>query len=345
MFHVLPRLHAIHVQRGTRSFLCILFLHIQCTLCPLDRKCHTYGSNKERNKEEDNNSCYEVKDHLKINIALNKACLTDETFSSPYDPEKAVLLAKLSAVAYAEPENLHNCLRTITSDDDCTIQEAIGRKCEVLFSDNKECFAFTAISTTRKMIVLSFRGTAAGGLQLIDQLQQTLAGSETFKESGKVHKYFKYAFTKLYEPCILKSVRSLVETYNGFHVYVTGHSLGGAMASLAAYALVKDLRLSNKIVSLYTFGMPRVGDKTYAYNHAQEVPNSWRIIQRSDVVPRLPSTDRGYYHHRTTILYDNDMTNARRYIVFTDNEDSTCRKVFFLGDHTEYFKIDIGSFC
>lgn len=52
-----------------------------------------------------------------------------------------------------------------------------------------------------------------------------------------------------------------------FQFKALGHSLGGALASIAAVELIAQGDVSADRVKLYTFGQPRTGDKTYAEIH------------------------------------------------------------------------------
>ena len=72
-------------------------------------------------------------------------------------------------------------------------------------------------------------------------------------------------------------VKELVAKYPNYKVADSGHSLGGAIASIAAYELVSDRYVSSDQIMLYTYGMPRVGDKKYALDHYRMVPESWRF--------------------------------------------------------------------
>lgn len=58
-------------------------------------------------------------------------------------------------------------------------------------------------------------------------------------------------------------------------VVVTGPSLGGALASMTAAALVHNRTVPTDKLSLYTFGMTIVGDKKYSLDHVNLVKNSF----------------------------------------------------------------------
>ncbi|MFZ2143107.1 MAG: lipase family protein, partial [Xanthobacteraceae bacterium] len=68
-------------------------------------------------------------------------------------------------------------------------------------------------------------------------------------------------------------------------VWVTGHSLGGAVALIAA------ARLKMKSIKplVHTFGQPRVGLGDFAERYAMELPERlWRFVNQSDIVTRVP---------------------------------------------------------
>ena len=61
---------------------------------------------------------------------------------------------------------------------------------------------------------------------------------------------------------------------------LTGHSLGGALATLAAHELVAALNqaATSIHVSCYTFGAPRTGNHAFARDYQSLVPDTWGLI-------------------------------------------------------------------
>jgi predicted lipase len=55
-----------------------------------------------------------------------------------------------------------------------------------------------------------------------------------------------------------------------------GHSLGGAIASLAALELAKHFPSSQ--LHVYTFGQPRVGNRCFAAEYQAKVPDHWSVV-------------------------------------------------------------------
>jgi pimeloyl-ACP methyl ester carboxylesterase len=80
----------------------------------------------------------------------------------------------------------------------------------------------------------------------------------------------------------LTTVKDLIDEFGRLSgtLYCTGHSLGGALAALAAY------RLRGKLTATYTFGAPMVGDAVFA--HGLEDLPLHRVAMRLDPIPTLP---------------------------------------------------------
>ncbi len=72
-------------------------------------------------------------------------------------------------------------------------------------------------------------------------------------------------------------------------IFITGHSLGAGLATLAALhisEIAKRKRISASI-NLYTFASPRVGDETFA-EHFKSLPFSYRVINSEDLIQSVP---------------------------------------------------------
>jgi len=102
----------------------------------------------------------------------------------------------------------------------------------------------------------------------------------------KVHHGFLSAF---------RSVESLIRADLDANVpetlglYITGHSLGGALAQIASAAFARD-----SLAACYSFGSPRVGGMTFDYE--VKCPH-YRVVNAWDLVPAIPPPLwRGYLH-------------------------------------------------
>ena len=63
---------------------------------------------------------------------------------------------------------------------------------------------------------------------------------------------------------------------------MTGHSLGGALATLAAFDIKQALGAF--CVQLYTFGTPYPGNRAFAREFNALLPDTWHIIHEGDAV-------------------------------------------------------------
>ena len=59
---------------------------------------------------------------------------------------------------------------------------------------------------------------------------------------------------------------------------LTGHSAGGALATLAALDLACAAHMPRLRIAMYNFGSPRVGNKHFTTLFDQRVPNAFRVI-------------------------------------------------------------------
>ncbi|OCQ99973.1 hypothetical protein BCD64_02515 [Nostoc sp. MBR 210] len=123
-------------------------------------------------------------------------------------------------------------------------------------------------------------------------------------------------------PGVSNALLDLYQQPNDTALYITGHSLGGALATLAAYkSLVYEK--SFYITALYTFGSPRTVQQALAKKIAQKFDGrSHRIVNGIDVVPRLPP--------RVPVLLD--FSHINKLVYFSKNRH---RKVkTFWGEDT-----------
>ncbi|XP_058108777.1 triacylglycerol lipase OBL1 isoform X2 [Magnolia sinica] len=107
-------------------------------------------------------------------------------------------------------------------------------------------------------------------------------------------------------------LRILLNEHKNAKFIVTGHSLGGALAILfpAVLLLHKEKEMMKRLLGVYTFGQPRVGDRqlgSFMEAHLNvPVPRYYRLVYSNDLVPRLPYDDKTFlYKHFGLCLYYN----------------------------------------
>lgn len=122
----------------------------------------------------------------------------------------------------------------------------------------------------------------------------------------KVHNGFYTAWNQA-KSTVNAQIQNLLSLHRGVPIYVTGHSLGGALATLA----VGDLKETfGNIASLLTFGQPRVGNKEFAAYFASVIVAN-RVVHYADIVPHIPPSSFGFSHQGNEIWYDKAMSTYK----------------------------------
>lgn len=109
--------------------------------------------------------------------------------------------------------------------------------------------AFGAVDQGARKAYIAFRGSQP--LQYQDYLTDLMVALKPHVRNGRVHTGFSSRYLD-----IQSQVQSWLNQFPGYMLTLTGHSLGGALATVAAAAFL-DARL-------VTFGSPRVGDVRFA---------------------------------------------------------------------------------
>ncbi|KAH9307385.1 hypothetical protein KI387_035296, partial [Taxus chinensis] len=183
---------------------------------------------------------------------------------------------------------------------------------KICFLDNRRTDTQVAVwrDTSQQRLVIAFRGTEQirwkdlrTDLMLVPTgLNPERVGGD-FKEEIQVHSGFLSAYDS-----VRNRLLSFIKTSIGFmegekektsvwHIYVTGHSLGGALATLLALELSSSqmAKCGYIDITMYNFGSPRVGNKRFAEAYNKRVKDSWRIVNHRDIIPTVPRL-MGYCH-------------------------------------------------
>ena len=141
------------------------------------------------------------------------------------------------------------------------------------------------VATTADIIYVVFRGTQTIS-EWITNATFPQVDYDFVDDGGKTYR----GFTKIYQTineAVITTVNNLIASGIYSTLYVTGHSLGGALAVLAA----PELRDRTSLTPImYNFAAPRVGDPSFSQRYSELVKNSWRTVNSNDLVPTLPPT-------------------------------------------------------
>ncbi|XP_020682703.1 uncharacterized protein LOC110099777 isoform X4 [Dendrobium catenatum] len=184
---------------------------------------------------------------------------------------------------------------------------------KICFLDNVSTDTQVAIwrDSVRRRLVVAFRGTEqAKWKDLLTDLMFLPAGLNPerlggdFKQEVQVHGGFLNAYDSVRNRLLMLIKLAIgyheehhLESMPKWNVYVTGHSLGGALATLLALEISTSPMAKHGMISvtMYNFGSPRVGNRRFADIYNEKVKDSWRVVNHRDIIPTVPRL-MGYCH-------------------------------------------------
>ncbi|KAK6254552.1 hypothetical protein QUC31_016282 [Theobroma cacao] len=224
-----------------------------------------------------------------------------------------------------------------------------------LVVDIQNCLqAFVGVAKDLNAIVIAFRGTQEHSLQnwVEDLFWKQLDLNYPGMPDAMVHHGFYTAYhNTTIRPGILHAVKKAKEFYGDLEIMVTGHSMGGAMASFCALDLTVNHEAKN--VQVMTFGQPRIGNAAFTSYYSKLVPNTIRVTNDHDIVPHLPPYYSYFpqktYHHfpREVWLYNlglGSLVYRVEKVCDGSGEDPACSRSVTgnsIADHLNYYGVDL----
>ena len=146
------------------------------------------------------------------------------------------------------------------------------------------------VASTGDLVFLSFRGTKEIRDWLVDIDIRSID-----RPYGTVHRGFFEAFTDA-----RTKMESLIGDLAGRKLVITGHSLGGALATIAA----AEWQTKYDISTIYTYGQPAVGRGNFQAFFARHYSGKFfRVVNDRDIVARVPPN---FFHVGKLIHFDAD---------------------------------------
>ena len=182
-----------------------------------------------------------------------------------YDPVHAYWLSECAKLAYKDTKSIKARAR----------KWGLGRVNSIR-RNNTQCF----VASNDRVVIVAFAGTDFSEIEdIVADVDVRLVSGY----GGKVHAGFDRAYR-----FVRSRVRDQVAAHarGGKTVWLTGHSLGGALATLAAL----DLRGQKRTVKgVYTYAPPRVGNKAFSRNFNTKLGDrAYHLARVTDPVPTLP---------------------------------------------------------
>jgi triacylglycerol lipase len=158
--------------------------------------------------------------------------------------------------------------------------------------------AQAAVLHCNRTVVVAFRGTQI--MQILEGLLDVLladipVGLTPWETGGRVHAGVKRSLEEVWSELAAALARLADGPLGPREVWFTGHSLGGALATLAAARF-------RRAAGLYTFACPRVGDAEFAAKF--DVSNVIRFVHCDDLFARCPPRLLHYKHVGTPVYID-----------------------------------------
>lgn len=199
-----------------------------------------------------------------------------------YSDRMAWILASMAHLAYDRFEDSHDLqkLRKIF----ITKLESGGFKLvKTFYSRETDTQAFLAKND--EFAVLAFRGTE---VTKNTDIKIDVQATKVSVLEGRIHSGFRLAYDS-----VAKDVEKSVLELKGLPLYLTGHSLGAALATVATQRLEHKPRIRESIAACYTFGSPRVGNSHYDLEFKSPI---YRVVNTTDIVTAIPLLAMGYMH-------------------------------------------------
>lgn len=163
-----------------------------------------------------------------------------------------------------------------------------------------------AVAKRGNAIVVAFRGTKGdnladtftAGVMLdgnIRRVQPSFIRSD-MRGDVLVHAGFQRSYLRL-----RSQVLAALDGQRDVHLFITGHSLGGAIAALMAYDMGVNRPNQFRSITSITSGAPRVGNPSFARSFERYVPDNLRVVVNRDPVPNVPYLN-GRYQHAGRLL-------------------------------------------
>ena len=194
-----------------------------------------------------------------------------------------------------------------------------------------------------KKYILAFPGTRNDAKELLSEAVN-IKMVKYNNDGVKVANYFYKVMLEIKEILFTNQVLQDINNHPGYQFIVTGHSLGGAVASVVLYDAVNSNYINPSLNEpvMITYGQPRTGNEKYVKDFNSKIPNYFRVVRDGDLVASIPvyTLFNPFKHQGGLILLNKEMTSMN-YCPLDIGEnypDEECTKSLSLDtDHHVYY--------
>lgn len=227
------------------------------------------------------------KESVELTLARDYFKSKDDLLCPPltraaYSDRMAWILASMAHLAYDRFEDTLD-LQKLRKIFIAKLESGGFELVKTFYSAETDTQAFLA--KNEEFAVLAFRGTEV--TKKVD-IKTDIQASRVSVLEGRVHSGFRMAYDS-----VAKEIEKSVLSLKGIPLYITGHSLGAALATVATQRMEHNPRIREMIAACYTFGSPRVGNSHYDIEFKSPI---YRIVNTTDVVTVIPLLAMGYIH-------------------------------------------------
>ena len=155
------------------------------------------------------------------------------------------------------------------------------------------------INHEQKHFSIVFRGSES----IKDWYYDLQIYKHNYKDKIWIHSgFYNQLHTDNIHLCLIAKVKSILKEHPNYKIYVTGHSLGGALATLFGYILAHEFE---DLITVVSFASPRIGNYHWKKSF-EDKPNlvHFRVSNNRDLITATPSIN--YYHVGTDIRLYSD---------------------------------------
>jgi triacylglycerol lipase len=219
-----------------------------------------------------------------MDFLADNQCPPFDALATGFSQENAAFLAQAANLVYESQE----VIQTVTQE---MWQFPGFQFIEGRLGDEIDTQGF--VISNHQALIIAFRGTE----EKVEDYATNMESNLVPLYGGQVHSGFKDAYDIVAEQ--LKNSLAFLHT-NLQKIWICGHSLGGALATIAAAHL---LDLGYEISGVYTFGQPRVGNEVFAETLNYLIQDKYyRIVNQGDIITRVPPKSLGYKHAGTFVF-------------------------------------------